>query len=161
MGSQAVSRVAQLCSSVERPSQLLLLQGTLNGFACKFLVDCGASENFVSTGFLSRHNLEFSHQTDQPMVRFPNGDSQSCPGIYSHARINFNGHTTMADFVVTQLPHFEAVLGMPWLKQTNPSIDWDNLTLRVSTKRSVILLPSVLGKTDSSPFPILSALQFK
>ncbi|KAI0058281.1 hypothetical protein BV25DRAFT_1790333, partial [Artomyces pyxidatus] len=43
---------------------------------------------------------------------------------YVTISINTNGHTSNVRFYVTDIGREEMILGLPWLKEHNPNIDW-------------------------------------
>jgi hypothetical protein len=46
-----------------------------------------------------------------------------------HLEFHCQGLPTSADFLICPIGNNEVILGMPWLKDQNPSIDWREQTL--------------------------------
>ena len=44
-------------------------------------------------------------------------------------------HKELATFQVANFQNHEGILGMPWLSEHNPTIDWNNKRIRLNTER--------------------------
>lgn len=120
----------------ESSSQLLIINGQLRGNSQRWLIDCGASNCFVTQKCVLAANIPTF--PCQPLkVRFANGAAQE---ISESIKITFtSGKSQISiDFYVfnegEQSRDFDLILGLPWLKAINPQIDWKTLTLRFNNK---------------------------
>ena len=120
--------VAKAASS--RP--LLILRGQFEGHLARFLVDSGASADFVATRFVKERGL----QSRQPVgkrslqsVKLANGLLQRSSKEIA-ARVIYGGYKEIRRFLVTDLEGYDVILGQPWLHQFNPVVDWKEQLIR-------------------------------
>ena len=93
------------------------------------LIDCGAGGNFIDPELVKRLGL-----TKKPLktpIRALNADGTEngtsthyCPTI-----CRINGKNTQVHFKVISLGRPRIIIGLPWLKQHNPNINWKESTL--------------------------------
>lgn len=91
------------------------------------LIDSGATLNFVDQDFVMKHKLELKY-LDKPLP------CQLIDGSYSESTIKYyvdilfdpwNNKTSVPSrFHVMKIEGYPLVLGMPWLDQYNPVMDW-------------------------------------
>lgn len=91
------------------------------------LVDSGATSNFIDSQFCKSHKLTL-HEKPEPVPLFVIDGRPIASGAVTHsvtlqARIG-DRHNETITFDVTSLGTYPVVLGTPWLRQVNPSIDW-------------------------------------
>jgi len=117
---------------------LLRVTGYLNGHPATFLIDCGASNDFVDTAFIARHSLDLL-PTDR-YVRGYDGAARPAAGILRGAPFLASqlGRAALADplkdqrpFTAVELAGEDAILGLPWLRSVSPSIDWETAAVHV------------------------------
>ena len=103
---------------------LLFLRGEIGGSKVTFLVDSGASHNFISSRLAPR-NVRGSGS-----VSLADGSKKPVCGPVE-LLFEVQDRSMKAVFLVTELK-FEAILGLPWLAQVQASatIDWVNKSLR-------------------------------
>ena len=156
-----------VAASAGTASQVLLLQGTLNGRKITFLVDSGANGNFVSSSWMDTAHVKAIDRVSLKSVTFANGQSEFSQRMLPHARMRLQSHSENLSFDVIDLQGYDAILGKPWLTKHNPRIDWKQhqLTLRKGPAQLTIhgvLKPQQDVHTDSSAtLKPLSACQFK
>ncbi|KAE8236265.1 hypothetical protein A4X06_0g9606, partial [Tilletia controversa] len=95
------------------------------------LVDCGATANFIDTSFAHNHRIERS-PLEQPIeLNVIDGRPISSGPITSFTQFSFSigPHRESSSLLVTNLSRYPIVLGIPWLRQHNPTIDWRRNTL--------------------------------
>ncbi|CAF3434864.1 unnamed protein product [Rotaria socialis] len=125
------------------PSELLFLDGNVNGYDKHALIDCGASHNFISENFITFHNL--------PTRNIPPVSVTVANGIISHidqALMNFelklddfNDNITSAYvFPIKSETNYDMILGLPWLFKHNPRIDWKTRIITIKTTDRKYLL---------------------
>jgi hypothetical protein len=119
--------VDNVTNSVPTPGRILIkLPGFVGSTPAVVLVDCGATGNFVSKSFAKANgfNLESSPDT----VQMANGHLQPADGVY-RARLSIGSYRDSLDLTATTLEGYDVILGMPWLHQFNPKVDWREHTL--------------------------------
>jgi hypothetical protein len=97
------------------------------------LVDCGATGNFVSSAFAAKHGLALAEHPDT--VCFADGHTTASCGILPRASVRVGSYAEPIDLVATQLGGFDVILGMTWLEEYNPIVDWREKTLSFSDKQ--------------------------
>lgn len=111
-------------------SSLLLFQGTFQGVPARFLVDCGATGNFVDAAFVQAHKLRTARKTSGDTVRLADGTEHPSLGLLPMAAIALGTYKDTAAFHTASLQGFDVVLGTSWLRRINPDIDWVHNTIR-------------------------------
>ncbi|SGZ31712.1 BQ5605_C045g12237 [Microbotryum silenes-dioicae] len=95
------------------------------------LIDSGATSLFIDDSFVSRHGLvRRPHSTPIPLFVIDGRPIAS--GHVTHfvrLTITLGGHSQVIQADVTQLGTYPLVLGTPWLRLFNPSINWADNTL--------------------------------
>jgi len=110
------------------------------------LIDSGATSNFLDSS-LAALPLFVSEPLDRPLALcLFDGKPATAGFIHESVKVSIvftDSSTQDLSLLVTKLhPSARIVLGLPWLRSTNPTIDWATLSLTFKTgPRSV--LPSV------------------
>ncbi len=97
---------------------LIKLTGTVSSLPARVLIDCGATGNFISTAFASRHGLALAEHSDT--VSVADGHSSASGGILHQAPIRIGTYTDQLDLVATVLRDFDVILGMTGLQRSTP-----------------------------------------
>lgn len=150
----------------KRSKASLRLRGRLMGNACSFLIDSGATGDFVSSKFIMKHHLQNRcSQSPALEVEMADGTIYTSNQVIKLADIigeedeEFSGER---DFVILPLKGYDAILGMPWLKQVNPDIDWElgiikpRVKLR-STRKNEVTGGDQVSAADEIRLEVLSA----
>ncbi|KAG5351271.1 hypothetical protein C0989_007165 [Termitomyces sp. Mn162] len=145
----------QLCS---RSAWLFVINVQLDGSpkVISALVNNGASSTFVS----SQLNLQCNN-LNKPLELQLFNRSSTTTGItqyHDNTLTLDNDLQFQAWLLITQLLLLTLiVLGLPWLQNINPNIDWKNLTMQFSSPKASLAaaiplhLQSVLDSDDSNP----------
>jgi len=136
---------------------LLTFAGKLHGRPVKVLVDCGASSNFVSTTFVAQHGLETVPANKPFVVRLADGQRQACAEALPKSSLHIRRYKDKLDLHILPIKNFDVILGMPWLRQYKPYIDWDAgiLTFDKGRTRCCLAPPK-----PAAPSCLLTAKQF-
>ena len=105
---------------------LIKFTGTIASHPATFLLDCGATGDFVSTAFVRRHP-ELSLSRKQRLIEtvtLADGSQQPSTGLLSTTPVRIGTYREPMTFLATELSGYDAILGMPWLHRLNPNIDW-------------------------------------
>ena len=125
---------------------LIRLSGRIAAHPVTFLLDSGASGNFVSSSFARLHRLRPSSvSSSSPLVTLADGRQQATGGLVSFVSTRISSLVEPLDFTVTELQGFDAILGMPWLRRHNPAIDWQrgSVTIVDPARRKQHVLRSI------------------
>lgn len=105
------------------PLPLFILSGYLRRHPARILVDCGATNDFIATRFVTRHRLSYTHNPGN--VKLGNGNLQPTPGYLPHAHLIISSYQTRLPLALTDVADYDIVLGQPWLRAVSPTrFDW-------------------------------------
>ncbi|MGH7240308.1 MAG: pol polyprotein, partial [Candidatus Saccharimonadales bacterium] len=102
------------------------------GRPCRFLIDSGASANFVSKKWCEAQGAGVVALDKGVEVRLADGALSLATQYLENGEIHMGQYKDKISFVLLELTNADAILGLPWLKAIKPFIDWD--THRVMTK---------------------------
>lgn len=97
------------------------------------MVDNGATAKFFDFRFVARHRLP-AHRLLRPIaLQNIDGSSNSAGDITHFSRVAFtvDSITKQLDFLITDLGGEDIILGLPWLREENPLIDWKDGILHI------------------------------
>ena len=101
------------------------------------MVDSGVTEDFIDQQFCIQHQFPV-RRLNQPRDIFVIDGKSSLVGPITHEAtiaMDIGSHTEQIRFQVANLKKHEAILGMPWLKKHNPTIDWDKERISFNSER--------------------------
>ncbi|KAF1323241.1 Pol protein, partial [Globisporangium splendens] len=144
------TRVVQMGSLVpgalgnKAPSEMLVYIADVKGYEKKMtvLVDCGASQNFVSKSALKKSlqaydRLVHSGKREKMIVRLADGSTVHTEGVQVELSFSFCDFVCKETFVVLAMgSKYDLILGMPWLAKHQPWIDWRARTIGSSIPSS-------------------------
>ncbi|KAF1323160.1 Pol protein, partial [Globisporangium splendens] len=144
------TRVVQMGSLVpgalgnKAPSEMLVYSADVKGCEKKMtvLVDCGASQNFVSKSALKQslqayERLVHTGKREKMIVRLADGSTVHTEGVRVELSFRFCDFVCKETFVVLAMgSKYDLILGMPWLAKHQPWIDWRARTIGSSTPSS-------------------------
>ena len=117
--------------------QLLRVQGTLAGHPATLLIDCGATNDFVSADFARRHGLTLT-PTSRTVRGYDGAVTPSAGLLRAPLLLTATSGASLPDggasersFTCAPLHGEDAILGLPWLRSANPVIDWEAETTSV------------------------------
>ena len=138
--------LAKHCRGFEWPHvvPLMTLTGTVDGKLCKklFLLDSGASMNFISGEFVAQHSLRTRELKQAFKIRLADGTPLSCTSVIDTARIDLSGENAYAGthqlMVLHGLCGHDVVLGRPFLRRAGAVVDHekDHIEWRSPKNRS-------------------------
>jgi len=113
------------------------LQGTKRQVTINVMIDSGATEDFIDKGFCSKYNIRTTQAKTTREVYLADGRPSAMGQITHTAKVpmNIGSHRELATFQVAKLPNNEVILGMPWLKQHSPQIDWGKGKITCESER--------------------------
>jgi transposase InsO family protein len=98
----------------------------------KALLDSGSSANFISGTAALRAGLKPYRKQEPYFLHVANGEEMPIESGITHAlvtKLNIQGHQEKIHLDVFGLAAHDVVLGLPWLREHNPRIDWKNSLL--------------------------------
>ena len=141
------------------PSVSLLVRtaGLNQTFKLSALLDSGATALYIDKHFVEKRDIT-TRPLPTPMRVFNTDGSHNSDGVITHeAELIFTiqGHTTKDWFYVTELGGKSMIVGMTWLRDHNPLIDWKTGQLEfkrcpVSCGRQTVLKGNINNLIDES-----------
>jgi Retroviral aspartyl protease len=117
------------------------------------LLDTGAGGKFIDQNFVRNQKIE-TKELKYPIEVFNVDGTPNKRGTitkYTWLDLTINGQTQTHNLLVTGLEKQKVILGYPWLKQTNPDINWKECTLTWRTeqdKRKPTSKPTIENEID-------------
>ncbi|KAF1316786.1 reverse transcriptase, partial [Globisporangium splendens] len=126
-------------NSVSQTSSLIVLKVHVDGIATplRALVDTGASNNFVRNEVIVRHKVPMpdANEDKTMVIRLANGSTVKMPKRVVRLAMKCEDFRGEDEFILLDLDDkFDLILGMPWLKRFQPSIDW--MKVKISVDKS-------------------------
>lgn len=153
---EAVVRHATLVSPIK-------LNGSIYGYAAGMLVDSGASANMINPTFVTRHSIP-TVDAEQLRVTLADGSQRSCSRQALNVQVTINAqdgqtYETTADFHIAEMPdsQHDVILGMPFLSQANPKIDWLKRVTHIATSDKVPVRLAAADEDDDTSLLLSSA----
>ncbi|KAF1317051.1 reverse transcriptase, partial [Globisporangium splendens] len=130
--------------SVSQTSSLIVHKVHVDGISTplRALVDTGASNNFVRNEVIIRHGIFVPDANEEKamIVRSANGSTVKMLKRVVRLAIKCEDFRGEDEFILLDLDDkSDIILGMPWLKRYQPSIDWMNMKISVDKSRDVDL----------------------
>lgn len=117
-------QVNQLADSKTRSRQLIKLQGFISDHPAVFLIDSGASGDFISSSFVEKFQLPQQSLPNRQLVTLADGAQQSANRCTPNVRVSISTYSEPATFTILPLSGYDVILGMPWLERVNPQVCW-------------------------------------
>jgi hypothetical protein len=92
------------------------------------MIDSEATPLFVSKRFMQHHHIICSLLLNTIALHNIDG-SKNKAGLlthFAHLTLTIGSWTEPTNFLITDLGPEDIILGLPWLKKVNPTIDWDS-----------------------------------
>ncbi len=149
------ARVTSLRGSPHQPQ--LILSGYYYGHPARILLDCGATGDFITHDYVATHNLPTSSQTPLDITLADGITQETCDSRTTPSNLRIGPYSIKTGFDLTTLnSDYDIILGMPWLTDENPHIDWVKRQLTICRGSCSIQLHAL----DSPMRHVISALQF-
>lgn len=111
---------------------MIKLDGKVNENGVKFLIDTGASHNFISFGEAKEAGLDIQ-LNDQPEVTLGDGTTVSCFGEIKGVPIKIGDKfEDCVNFKVLPGKSETVILGIEFLNKHKPIIDWSKKGLKIN-----------------------------
>ncbi|QRW26599.1 Retrotransposable element Tf2 protein [Rhizoctonia solani] len=97
----------------------------------KTLIDSGATLNFISPLIVEKYKIPKTQLENPQVVRMLDGTISQTGCIWHQVQLAVlaNGHPHTVPFLVCPIGNTPAILGMTWLTQESPLIDWNQGTI--------------------------------
>ena len=95
------------------------------------LIDCGTTDNFIDQRTVESLHIGTRLLPEPRLVRNVDGTPNKAGHItrFANLTVRRGDKTVTLGFYVANLGRDRLILGLPWLKVFNPTIDWSRLAL--------------------------------
>ena len=90
------------------------------------MIDSGATGVFISAAFVRRNNV-VTKPLKHPIVLYNIDGTLNKAGTITHVarlRLQVGSFDELVEFLVTNISTEDVILGIPWLREVNPQINW-------------------------------------
>ena len=101
------------------------------------MIDSGATEDFIDQVVWNKHGIKTIKATNLREIYLADGKPSPMEPVTHIVKvpIDINSYRELATFQVANLRHHEVILGMPWLTEHNPTIDWKEKKITFISER--------------------------
>jgi len=113
------------------------LHGKKESVTINAMIDSGATEDFIDREVCHKHGIKMIKARNPREIYLADG-KPSAMGPVTHLTkvpMDIGSHRELATFQVANLQNHEVILGMPWLKEHNPTIDWNDKRITFNSER--------------------------
>ncbi|GAB7336241.1 hypothetical protein MBLNU13_g09002t2 [Cladosporium sp. NU13] len=112
--------------------------------SARALIDSGCTGNFMSPGFAKRHGIGTTLRKEPFSLRgFDGKPVTHNNGLVSRETqrlpLMIGRYSEKVQFDITEAPGCDVVLGLPWLKESNPRINWNSETIQFGNSQPMLL----------------------
>src|SRR6201995_547427 len=104
------------------------LHGKKETVTINAMIDSGATEDFIDQEVCNKHGIKMIKAKNPREIYLADG-KPSAMGPVTHMTkvpMDISSHRELATLQVANLQNHEVILGMPWLRKHNPTIDWND-----------------------------------
>jgi hypothetical protein len=105
----------------------VIIKGINRSICSPAMIDSGATALFVSKRFMQHQHIIYSPLPNTITLHNIDG-SKNKAGLlthFAHLTLMIGSWNKPTNFLITDLSLEDIILGLPWLKKVNPTIDWD------------------------------------
>ena len=112
------------------------IHGKHKKVSIKAMIDSGATEDFIDKTICDKHQIPTILAERPRAINLADGNLSEMGPITHIAKvlIEIGGHREIATVQVANLQNHEITVGMPWLKEHDPKIDWENEKITVDSE---------------------------
>jgi len=104
------------------------LHGKRDSVSINGMIDSGATEVFIDQKVCNKHGIKMIEAKNPVEIYRADGKPSGMRPVTHMTKVSMDisSHRDLASFQVANLQNHEVILGMPWLKEHNPTIDWND-----------------------------------
>jgi len=113
------------------------LHGEKGSVTINAMIDSGATEDLIDREDCNKHGIKMI-KTKYPGESYLADGNPTAMGPVTHITkvpMDISSHRELATFQVANLENHEVILGMPWLSEDNPTIDWNDKRITFNSER--------------------------
>jgi len=112
------------------------LQGAKESVTINAMIDSGATEDLINREVCNKHGIKMIKAKNPREIYLADG-KPSAMGPVTHIMkvpMDISSHRELATFQVANLQNHEIILGMPWLREHNPTMIWNDKRIRFNSE---------------------------
>jgi len=113
------------------------LHGEKESVTINAMIDSGATEDFIDREVCNKHGIKMIKAKNPREIYVADG-KPSAMGPVTHMTkvpMDISSHRELVTFQVANLQNHGVILGMPWLREHNPTIDWNDKRITFNGER--------------------------
>jgi len=113
------------------------LHGVRESVTINAMIDSGVTEEFIDKEVCNKHRYKMIKATNPREIYLSDGKPSAMgPVTYmTRVSIDISSHRELATFQVGNLQNYEIILGMPWLREHNSTIDWNDKRITFNSEQ--------------------------
>jgi predicted aspartyl protease len=133
--------LVQISIDQSKPLLTVQIKPKNQGDTFPSLIDSGATANFISPKLIETLKIPRIALSNPRKIRMLDRSTPKTGKVWHKVHLEFEcqGLPTSAEFLVCPTGNNQAILGMPWLKDQNPSIDWKEQIITLSESVQIAL----------------------
>ena len=112
-------------------SPLIKVPVVVHGRRALALIDSGATANFIDAAFVATHAIPTDSIQPSHVINLGDGTQRFTSLITQPVPVDLDQYRCTLTLLAVPLSGCDLVLGMPWLVQTNPTINWARRTIHM------------------------------
>src|ERR1700761_8094244 len=113
------------------------LHGEKETVTINAMIDSGATEDFIDQEVCNKHGIKMIKAKNPREIYLADGKPSAMRPVIHMTKVpmDISSHRELATFQVANLQNQEVILGMPWLRKHNPTIDWNDKKITFNDER--------------------------
>jgi len=101
------------------------------------MIDSGATEDFIDREVCNKHGIKMIKAKNPKEIYLVEGEPSAIGPVTHMTKVpmDISSHRELATFQVANLQNHEVILGMPWLREHNPTIDWNDKRITFNSEQ--------------------------
>jgi len=113
------------------------LHGERESVTINAMIDSGATEDFIDREVCNKHGIKMMKAKNSREIYLSDGKPSAMGPVTHMTKVptDLCSHRESATFQVAKLQNHEVILGMPWLREHNRTIDWNDKRIIFNRER--------------------------
>jgi len=112
------------------------LHGEKESVTINDMIDSRATEDFIERAVCNKHGIKMIKAKKPPEIYLADGKPGAMGPVTHMTKVpmDISSHRELATFQVANLQNHEVILGMPWLREHNPTFNWNDKRITVNSE---------------------------
>jgi len=113
------------------------LHGEKESVTINAMIDPGATEDFIDREVCNKHGIKMIKGKNPRGIYLADGKPRPIGPVTHMTKVPMDNssHKQVATLQVANVQNHEVILGMPWLREHNPTIDWNDKRVTFNSER--------------------------